>query len=155
MAHLNKEERRLYAEVFLDNDKDGNGYLSVEEFIGSDLSKLGFTKDDKGKMIQITFGLLDKNKDGKITLDEYFTICSQLPADVRQRAELRRIFQSMDVDASGTVTEKEFFSYLHSKGTILSRSYIHQIFKLADKNRDGRLTFQELLDSSIGCQGKK
>eukprot|EP00745_Piridium_sociabile_P029912 TRINITY_DN49471_c0_g1_i3.p1 TRINITY_DN49471_c0_g1~~TRINITY_DN49471_c0_g1_i3.p1 ORF type:complete len:162 (-),score=47.84 TRINITY_DN49471_c0_g1_i3:288-773(-) len=150
MSHLSKEERRLYTEVFLDNDEDGNGYLSVEEFMTSDLSKLGFTKSDQGKMVQITFGLLDKNRDGRITLDEYFVICSQLPVELRQKAELRRMFQNMDSDVTGTVSEQEFANYLHRKGTLLSPRYIHTIFQLADKNKDGQLTYKELMESSLG-----
>jgi Ca2+-binding EF-hand superfamily protein len=50
--------------VFKKADKDGDGKLTVEEFVGKRTGE----KADKAKA---TFARLDKDSDGKVTLEEF------------------------------------------------------------------------------------
>lgn len=69
------------------------------------------------------FDAMDKNKDGKITADEMPT---------KNKGKPNILFNEMDVNKDGTVTKQEYLDYYSKK------------FDAADKNKDGKLTTDEL-----------
>lgn len=69
------------------------------------------------------FDAMDKNKDGKITADE-------LPT--KNKGKPNTLFNEMDVNKDGVVTKQEYLDYYAKK------------FDAADKNKDGKLTTDEL-----------
>ena len=69
------------------------------------------------------FDAMDKNKDGKITADEMPT---------KNKGKPNVLFNEMDVNKDGVVTKQEYLDYYAKK------------FDAADKNKDGKLTTDEL-----------
>jgi Ca2+-binding EF-hand superfamily protein len=69
------------------------------------------------------FDAMDKNKDGKITADEMPT---------KNKGKPNVVFNEMDVNKDGVVTKQEYLDYYAKK------------FDAADKNKDGKLTADEL-----------
>ena len=86
-------------------DVNGNGKLGKEEFI-SDKSKK--TSDKDSQTLKAAFDLLDKNKDGQLTPDEFGLILFAQTMEATKRVD--------------------------------------QDFKQADLDKDGKLTFSEVLD---------
>jgi Ca2+-binding EF-hand superfamily protein len=58
---------------------------------------------------------------------------------------LRRIFNIIDTDKSGTISQGEFSGILKEFKIELSNQQIDLIFKIFDLNRDGQLTYEEFL----------
>nr|KAG5706139.1 hypothetical protein BaRGS_025761 [Batillaria attramentaria] len=141
MSHLSLEERKLYAEAFLEMDKDGNGCLSKEELAADVLPKLGVRFPNE-ELIDKIFKDVDKNKDGKITLDEFLLICEKLDPTLRKRA-----FQTMDVNLDGQLTEEEFVNFIQDKGVPMNKEDVSNAFKKADKDKNGKLSFKEFLEA--------
>lgn len=69
------------------------------------------------------FDAADKNKDGKITADEMPT---------KNKGKPNTLFNEMDINKDGTVTKQEYLDYYAKK------------FDAADKNKDGKITPDEL-----------
>ena len=75
------------------------------------------------------FSALDKNKDGKLTKAEWN------PGKDAAKAEA---FSSRDANADGVVTLAEALAYGKKKGLA------SELMKAADKNKDGKLSYEEL-----------
>ena len=69
------------------------------------------------------FDSMDKNKDGKITSDEMPT---------KNKGKPNTVFNDIDVNKDGVVTKQEYLDYYAKK------------FDAADKNKDGKITTDEL-----------
>ncbi|KAL8583952.1 hypothetical protein ACOMHN_040685 [Nucella lapillus] len=143
MSQLSKEEIRIYTEAFLEFDTNNDGVVDFEEFVQSDFGKLGFKDGEKEHVLRLTFDDLDTNKDGRLTLDEYLMACGKLKPELRILAETRRMFQTLDLDLDGKISEEEFLFFIRSKGSSLSEHHVHQMFKMADKDKDGKLNAKE------------
>ena len=78
------------------------------------------------------FNRADKNKDGKLTEDEWLSVlnASGVPTS---REEVEEFFQSMDRDFDGRLSFEEFMG---------EESNIEKLFKNMDKNGDGVVTKQ-------------
>eukprot|EP01080_Neovahlkampfia_damariscottae_P009328 gene9328-1415_t len=68
---MSKEEIEKYKQLFKEFDLDGNGYLDKEE-LAKGTKKMGLSFTDE--MIDNMIESADKNKDGKIQLDEFLEI---------------------------------------------------------------------------------
>ncbi len=59
------------------------------------------------------------------------------------KEQLQALFGKMDSDNSGSLTRKEFASFLHSLGIYPTRKKWIQIFRLMDRNADNDISFVE------------
>lgn len=75
------------------------------------------------------FNALDKNKDGKLTKAEWN------PGKDASKAEA---FSARDANADGVVTRAEALAYGKKKGLA------SDLMKAADKNKDGKLSYEEI-----------
>ncbi|XP_076470260.1 uncharacterized protein LOC143300456 [Babylonia areolata] len=66
---LTREDQERYTRIFMDLDKDRNGWLSRKE-VGDWLRGAGHNMTDQ--QVEKIFRVIDKNADGKITLDEFY-----------------------------------------------------------------------------------
>ena len=93
--------------IFEKLDWNNNGYIECEEFVRAGIDKRLLKSE---KILRFTFDYLDKNKDGKISIDELievFGIVSQ--EDERQMVEL---VKSIDRDLDGQISFYEFYGMM-------------------------------------------
>lgn len=145
MSHLTAKEREMYTKVFLGMDKDGNGWLSVEE-LAEGCRQLGFhlTNDEA----EASFCAIDDNNDGRITLDEFLAIMGHIEdtnPQAKKEAKLRRSFREMDKDGSGLLSEKELLDGLRHAGYNVSRDQVRKVMQDLDQNGDGKISFEEFV----------
>jgi calcium-dependent protein kinase len=62
---------------------------------------------------------------------------------------LRQLFESMDVDKSGTITVDELRDGLKKKGTRIKESELQDIMSAADVDGDGTIDYQEFLGATL------
>ncbi len=107
---------------FWDRDEDGDARLTLDEFKSSGrASELG----DKADAF---FKLIDRNRDGRVSLAEYRT----------QPDEAR--FPLIDLDGDQSLSLEEFIGTIQAKEQVAAAE---KSFKTKDKDADGSLSFEE------------
>ena len=85
-------------QLFRDKDRDHDGYLSFEEFIGQE------TK------IEIAFKAMDRDGDGYISKDEFIKVCKGLTKE-----QVNAAFNKFDKDGTGKLNYREFCSMMNNR----------------------------------------
>lgn len=129
-------------------DKDGDGYITTEEFTQR-LKESGRNPDDFDASKYFNSG--DENKDGKLTFTEFleaaqklglvnaFTATGQSTANLSLDAS----FKQFDRDGDGKITTNELEQALDKQGGKPSQDEIKQMISAADKNKDGTVDKEE------------
>jgi Ca2+-binding EF-hand superfamily protein len=89
-------------------DAQNKGYLTLEAFL-SLITKV--RKPFSIKDLEEAFDYLDKNKDHKISADEFKNVMST-QGDKLTNEEIDEIFQEIDIDGNGEINFEEFISKL-------------------------------------------
>jgi len=147
-------------------DKDGNGLLTRDEFVGGSVGKAAEAKlkqfkeldaDKSGaldfeefKKYQLprrtpqelarAFARIDRNGDGRLTMEEMLSGPS-----AGNRTAARRTFLRLDTNEDGVLTLEEF----QHRDPNAKVSYSQQ-FRIRDTNDDGYLDREEFLRPSVG-----
>jgi len=96
-------------------DKDKDGVISKEEFLGGPVAKnhsrRGSTAEKEAKA-DIAFKVFDKNHDGYITKDEMLKTSKNLT-----KKQVQAVFEMNDIDHDGKLTREEFHEFMnHPQG---------------------------------------
>ena len=100
--------------------------------------------------VQARFGVIDKDRDGTVTADEYqreahaLQVMEEMVTGPRRVCEL---FSSCDLNRSGAISETEFIAAARKSGLpLLSKSsedVLHSVFETLDTDQSGEITFHE------------
>jgi len=107
---------------FWDRDKDGEARLTLDEFKSSGRAS------ELGDQADALFKLIDRNRDGRVSLAEYRT----------QPDEAR--FPLIDLDGDQSLSLEEFIGTIGGKEQVAAAK---KSFKTKDRNADGSLSFEE------------
>ncbi|KAJ8427008.1 LOW QUALITY PROTEIN: hypothetical protein Cgig2_004210 [Carnegiea gigantea] len=88
------------------------------------------------------FDTIDKNKDGKISQDEYKAILQALGQPVNM---VREIFKVADTNKDGYIDFKEFMA-LHNNGGGVRTMDIRNAFRAFDLDEDGKISAEEVME---------
>lgn len=98
---------------------------------------------DRNEMKRV-FDRFDSNKDGKISQMEYKAILRAI-GQASMISEVPKIFQVVDLDGDGFIDFKEFME-VHKKGGGIRTMDIQSAFRTFDKNDDGKISAEEILE---------
>jgi calmodulin len=91
-----------------------------------------------------TFSLIDRNRDGKITMDELGELMQTLGNEPTED-ELQRIFNLVDLDGNGAIDFPEFLTVIHMlNSSAQSEEELRESFNVFDVNHDGYISADEL-----------
>ncbi|KAA3679412.1 uncharacterized protein DEA37_0004575 [Paragonimus westermani] len=119
----------------LDVNKDGK--VSKDE-LKKGMANLGMSADITAKLLKH----LDLNEDGFITLNEY-RVGMGLTRD--PVTDWKKLFDSLDKDKSGDISVSELKIVFDRIGVPIMNSGMMQWIDTHDKNKDGKLNYQEFL----------
>jgi len=89
-----------------------------------------------------TFNLLDKNKDGTLTMEEIKNGMEQHKVNVPP--DFMETLKALDTDGSGSVDYTEFIAATMTTKQYLKKEVMWAAFRTFDKDGDGKITKQEL-----------
>ena len=147
---------RLFKKV----DSDGNGYISIDEFVTlleQILARMSKAKSTESMpSAEDVFKAADTDGDGAISKDEFLNMLEQLranrpqPANVREMPSDEDVFKTADTDGNGVVSKDEFVNMLAQMQERMSQvagtsnmPSAEDIFKTADTDGDGALSQAE------------
>jgi calcium-dependent protein kinase len=95
-------------------------------------------------ILREVFRGIDKNGDGKISIDELAEQYSEIMGDKEAWAEATRIMKEVDSDASGFIDYTEFLKVSLDSKKVLSSERLKQAFRMFDKDDSGTINAEEL-----------
>ncbi|KAE9549441.1 hypothetical protein FO519_007354 [Halicephalobus sp. NKZ332] len=133
-----------YKRAFMFFDANNDGYITVEELERA-MNKCGVYPSKLELRVIMSQGDLDKN--GVITFDEFIELMrNQDSARVKYNSnQLYEQFQLFDKDKDGFIERNEMIEIVRELqlGRFFPISVIDQLFREADVDGDGRISFQE------------
>lgn len=136
-----------YERIFKDADKDGSGYLSLDE-VTAMLRKNGYGESD-GK-IKAMFGSIDMSGDQKISLEEFLTAMGAIPPKNHKEANMRRCFREFDKDGSGSIDRTELKNVMREYNSDMSEGEIDRLLQIVDKDGSGLISYEEFIAQVFG-----
>ena len=143
--------------LFTRFDMDGNGKIEEDDFDKWSETLVGFgnlsvesanhLRQNMKQIWRVYFLPADADNDGSVVLDELLIYMKTALADDHKRAAISAtlpiIFDAIDVDHDGGISNKEFANYFRSLG-LKDDSFADQVFAAMDSNNDGALSNEGL-----------
>ena len=150
-SHLDQDHVETVKTFFKKLDKDGDGKLTLEEFIEGMKDK--FDNDELINDAQLTkiFNNIDIDGSKTITIDELITICAHR-ALIDEDERLFETFRQIDENGDGLLTMEEIEKALkdfhkkhkgHNQKKVMQK--VKTAFKLADVNDNGTIDYEAFL----------
>jgi calcium-dependent protein kinase len=98
-------------------------------------------KEDDIKELKDIFMVLDKNKDGTLTLDEIKEGIEKLK---KSSINVEEIFKSIDTDSSGVINYTEFLAATIDKKVYMKEERLYEAFRAFDKDGSGKISRDEI-----------
>jgi len=136
MNNLTPEQIQEFKDVFNLLDRDGNGEISVAE-----LETIEYLKGTRVKDMVKKF---DLNGDGNINFHEFVTLMGKnMKNGAYDDSELRKAFNTIDEDRSGTISAGEIREHMSKLGYQMTVDEAIEMVKDVDGDSDGRIDFKE------------
>jgi Ca2+-binding EF-hand superfamily protein len=125
-------------------DKDKSGSLSLGE-VYDVLLRVGFKgTQEEAKVI---FGHLDRDRDQKISREEFTAALKNLPRLSIKEFVLRKVFLKLDKDGSGYLSRSEIEDATKSEGGLnIAADKIADLLIYLVKDDDGKVSYEEFLN---------
>ena len=126
----------LKAEGFKNYAESNKLRKAVLTFIASRLT------EEEIKNVKKIFENIDKNNDGKLSLEELKEAAGKTPGFKMEQID--EIFKSIDTDNSGNIEYTEFIAASLEKNLYLNEQKLKDAFKLFDSDKSGKISKNEI-----------
>lgn len=144
---LTAEQIQEFRQAFDIMDRDHNGAITVD-----DLSAVMRAIGQTPTLNELQDMIREVDADGNETIDftEFLALMSRQMRQSDIEAELREAFRVFDRDNDGFITPQELKTLLISLGLDSSAEVIRRMINEADRNRDGKIDFNEFRALALG-----
>lgn len=144
---LTPEKAAECREAFRKFDKDGNGFLDIEELVAVlEATGRSYTKQELERAID---GISGQKGSTGITFDQFAALLQiKMAADTQNR--LRARFQLFDSDNTGDICFDELRACLQGMDSLLTSSELEEMMKRCDADGDGKISYEEFVDMVPG-----
>lgn len=140
---LTPKESAEMKSMFRQFDKDGSGFLDIDE-LAAVLHSTGhvYSKEQVQEVVDSIAGV--RASEG-LTFDQFANVLriNLPPSDHLTRSRSR--FELFDLDHSGEVSFSEFAKCMNNLDELITSSEIELMFERADKDKSGSVSFDEFL----------
>lgn len=144
---LSAEQIQEFRQAFDIMDRNGDGVITVDD-LASVMRAIGQspTHSELQDMIR------EVDADGNDTIDftEFLALMSRQMRQSDIEDELREAFRVFDRDNDGFITAQELRTLLISLGLDSSTEVLRRMIGEADRNRDGKIDFNEFRALALG-----
>ena len=130
------------AKVCLQNLNNYSHHNKFQQGVVHFLTYTWAQKQEVNKLSDL-FKKIDKNNDGKLTVDEIAQYVKDIMGNVNYQ-EIKEVFNQIDIDKSGYIDYSEFLSATINKKTLLRKNELKQIFRQIDKDDSGNISKKEI-----------
>lgn len=147
---LTPQLEREYAESFGLVDKDGDGLISKDEFIGL-ITKAGIANPKKeGDKLWASSGASTN-----MNLEQFKKAFVESFVVNNKKAEILSAFEVFDYEKSGFVHEAEVSLIFSQMGNQLDSEEIKELIKLLEPDKDGRCNYRDFTERMfVACREK-
>eukprot|EP01017_Pseudomicrothorax_dubius_P047573 TRINITY_DN8567_c0_g1_i2.p1 TRINITY_DN8567_c0_g1~~TRINITY_DN8567_c0_g1_i2.p1 ORF type:complete len:346 (-),score=67.45 TRINITY_DN8567_c0_g1_i2:161-1198(-) len=103
------------------------------------------TREEKENLLKI-FKVLDTNNDGLIDRDELLAGYKNYFKNAFAEEDIDNIMRTIDANNNGGIDYSEFVSATINRQSLLSRQRLEAVFKMFDKDGNGFITKEELME---------
>lgn len=140
-SNFDADEIRRLGKRFRKLDLDNSGALSIDEFMS--LPEL-----QQNPLVQRVIDIFDEDRNGEVDFKEFIHGVSQFSVKGDRETKLKFAFRIYDIDNDGFISNGELYQVLKMMvGNNLKDTQLQQIVDktilFADKDRDGKINFQE------------
>ncbi|CAD8051441.1 unnamed protein product [Paramecium primaurelia] len=128
-------------------DDDGSGTIDPAELKGA-FEELGLRAQNK--MIYQVLGEIDQDNQGGFSFDNFIKLATAKQNLKETRGSLMRTFNLFDLNREGRITWDELKRVSVDLGDDLNDEEIKKIFRKADLNDDGFVTFEDFYNMMTG-----
>lgn len=134
---------------FTGSDINGNGMLDRSEWILFNNP----LKDEavKDAIIAEGLGVVDTNKDGKLSLEEYLADWHTKPnivSELEHKIEVDAFKDEMDRDGNGFLEKDELIYWIHPENSYNAVEEADHLIDMCDENDDAKLTADEIIEET-------
>ena len=128
-------------DIFVQFDRDNDGFITVEDLKGAMLSLGKQVTDDELRQL---ISEVDLDGDGKVSFKEFLSMnTSTRMRKLHEDTELREAFDFYDANKDGLVSATELRNALRRLGMPVSQEEAVKMIKVADTDGDGQVSFEE------------
>jgi len=144
--NMGEEPKKKIVEHFNRLDKTGSGALSADE-LSILLMDMGYTQDKALEEAKVMIASTNEDDSGVIKFAEFAAIWQRKLLTVNG-AYIHAVFSILDADNNGLIGAKELGQVLDMTGKG-DEIKIQEIIKEVDKDRDGKISFEEFKSAML------
>ncbi|GAX73998.1 hypothetical protein CEUSTIGMA_g1448.t1 [Chlamydomonas eustigma] len=145
--HITEEQLAEFKEFFSLFDKQGNGYITIDE-LGPAMRSLGQNPSQQ----ELNEMVLEIDADGTGTVDfhEFLMLMDRkMQTNTNEEEQIRDAFKVFDRDGNGSISATELKHVMCNLGAKLSEDEVMEMIQEADVDGDGQLSFGEFVDMML------
>ena len=128
-------------DAFAEFDKNSDGYITKDELAGV-MRNFGHDIISAEELDEV-MKIVDTDGNGVVDFKEFLEMMDSNTLVQDADEEVKALFALFDIDNDGYITEKEIRTMMKKMGESVRKKDVRKMVKEGDKNKDGKISFNE------------